>query len=152
MKPYWVLVFGFVLLLIFVIVLRMPSRRLGPGGTRRHLIGPGGMQHLLGPGGTQHLFEGFQSTPRFTMFGVDWCPHCVKAKPLFESLGSTVTIGGQAVELRHVNPEQEKEAAKGYQIEGYPACYFEKDGRKVKYAGPRTAAGFQDFLTQELSS
>ena len=86
------------------------------------------------------------------MFGVDWCPHCVKAKPLFESLGSTVTIDGQNVELRYVNPETDKAAAAGYQIDGYPTFYFEKDGRKVKYAGPRTAAGFQDFLKSELSS
>ena len=126
---------------------------IGPGGMR-HLIGPGGTQHLIGPGGTQqhHLYEGFQNKPSFTMFGVDWCPHCVKAKPLFESLGSTVTIDGQNVELRYVNPEKDKAAAAGYQIEGYPTFYFEKDGRKVKYGGPRTAAGFQDFLKSELSA
>jgi thiol-disulfide isomerase/thioredoxin len=151
-KPYWVLVAGFVLLLIFVIVIRMPS------GGRRHRswVGPGGTQHLFGPGGTRHLlgsmFEGFRSGAVFTMFGVDWCPHCVKAKPLFESLGPTVTIGGHAVTLRYINPEEQKDAAKDYVIEGYPTFYFENGNTKVKYSGPRTAAGFQEFLQQQLSS
>lgn len=141
LKPYWVLVAGFVLLLVFVLMLRMPSHRsrLGPGGTR----------HLLGFGS---IFEGFASTPTFTMFGVDWCPHCVKAKPLFESLGPTVTIDGHTVALRYVNPETDKAAAEGYAIEGYPTFYLEKGGKKIKYGGPRTADGFHAFLTKELSS
>ncbi len=148
-KPYWVLVAGFVLLLIFVIVIRMPS---GGNHHRYHregsaLLGPGGTRNLLGS-----MFEGFRSGAVFTMFGVDWCPHCVKAKPLFESLGPTVTIGGHAVTLRYINPEQQKDVAKDYVIEGYPTFYFESGNTKVKYSGPRTAAGFQEFLEQQLSS
>jgi len=144
LKPYWVLVAGFVLLLIFVVMIRMPSHR-------RHAM----PTPWLGPGGTHHrfsMFEGFASPPVFTMFGVDWCPHCVKAKPLFESLGPTVTIGGHAVTLRYVNPEQQKDVAKDYVIEGYPTFYFENGNTKVKYSGPRTAEGFHEFLQKQLSS
>jgi thioredoxin domain-containing protein 5 len=87
------------------------------------------------------------------MFGVDWCPHCVQAKPLFESLGPTVTIDGHAVNLRYVNPEKNKEEVKAdHKIDGYPTFYLEKDGKKVKYGGPRTADGFHAFLKQELSA
>lgn len=148
-KPYWVLVAGFIVLLIFVLLMRTPGRRwhhrLGPGGQRR--------QPWLGPGGTRRWFsEGFSSGATFTMFGVDWCPHCVKAKPLFESLGSTVTIGDHPVALRYVNPEHDKGATAGYEIEGYPTFYLETDGKKIKYHGPRTAAGFHAFLEKELSS
>ncbi len=152
-KPYWVLVTGFVLLLLFVMVIRMPSG----GRHHRHAtgynprasswFGPGGTRNLLGS-----MFEGFRSGAVFTMFGVDWCPHCVKAKPLFESLGPTVTIGGHAVTLRYINPEEQKDAAKDYVIDGYPTFYFENGNTKVKYSGPRTAAGFQEFLQQQLSS
>ena len=153
LKPYWVLVAGFLLLLIFVIVIRMPRRHWNHKHATGYLVAP---KPWLGPGGSRHLlgsiFEGFASSPTFTMFGVDWCPHCVKAKPLFESLGPTVTIDGQVVNLRYVNPEQDKAAAEGYAIDGYPTFYLEKGGKKMKYGGPRTADGFHAFLTKELSS
>ena len=152
-KSYWVLVAGFVVLLAFVALIRMPHRpMLGPGGTyyrNSPVLGPGGTQqhHLLGS-----FFEGFASETRFTMFGVDWCPHCVSAKPKFLSLGPTTTIGGQSVQCRYVNPESDKAAAAGFAIDGYPTFYLEKGGQKIKYEGPRTAEGFQDFLEQQLSS
>ena len=87
----------------------------------------------------------------FTMFGVDWCPHCVSTKPEFEALGSSMTIGDTAVALKVVNPEKEKEAAKGYQIDGYPTIFLEKDGQQTKYGGPRTKAGFLQFLQEKCA-
>ena len=152
LKPYWVLVAGFVLLLVFVLVVRVPRGRHHATGYR-----PSRPTPWLGPGGTRHLlgfdaFEGFAgSNATFTMFGVDWCPHCTKAKPLFESLGSTVTIGDHAVALRYVNPETDKATAANYAIEGYPTFYLEKGGNKIKYSGPRTADGFREFLHKELA-
>jgi thiol-disulfide isomerase/thioredoxin len=150
-KPYWILVAGFVVILLFVIVIRMPSgrhsrHRWHPSHASSTWLGPGGTRHLLGFGA-----EGFSSGATFTMLGVDWCPHCVKAKPIFESLGPTVTIGGEAVALRYINPETDKESAKGYQVDGYPTFYFEKDGKKVKHTGPRSADGFHEFLKTQLS-
>jgi glutaredoxin len=96
------------------------------------------------------FLEAFTSGSTFTMFGVDWCPHCVSAKPIFESLGSTVTIGDQSVSLRYVNPEKDKDAA-GYEIDGFPTFYLEHAGRKTKYSGPRTADGFREFLASALA-
>lgn len=154
-KSYWVLVAGFVVLLAFVVLIRMPRRSdrpwIGPGGTHDSpWLGPGGTEqhHLLGS-----YFEGFAGgDTRFTMFGVDWCPHCVSAKPKFESLGPTTTIGGHAVQCRYVNPESDKAAAAGFAIDGYPTFYLEKGGQKIKYEGPRTAEGFRAFLVEELSA
>ncbi len=152
-KPYWIFVGGMVLLLVFVLFAIADSGPwLGPGGTRRHW-----RQRLLGPGGTRHLLgysaEGFfdgGSDATFTMFGVDWCPHCVSTKPEFEKLGSTKTIGGKAVTMRYVNPEKDKQAAAGYQIDGYPTFYLEKDGQKTKYQGGRSASAFEQWLSQNL--
>ena len=45
---------------------------------------------------------------KFVMFGVDWCPHCVKAKPEFEALGATQTIGGKVVQMKVINPETDE--------------------------------------------
>lgn len=99
------------------------------------------------------FYEGFAggSDATFTMFGVDWCPHCVSAKPLFESIGSTTTIGGKTVSLRVVNPEKDRASASGYEIDGYPTFYFEKDEQRQKYQGPRTKDGFLQFLQQQMA-
>jgi hypothetical protein len=119
---YWILVAGVAIVLLFV-----ASHR------------------------SQGFLEAFTSTSTFTMFGVDWCPHCVRAKPIFESLGSTVTIGDQSVSLRYVNPETDKAAAAGYEIDGFPTFYLEHAGQKTKYSGSRTADGFREFLASALA-
>jgi protein disulfide-isomerase A1 len=111
---------------------------------------------LFGPGGTRHLlgYEGFAngSDTTFTMFSMPWCGHCKKATPLFKSLGPTVTIDGKTVALRHVDLEQEPNAAAGYEIEGYPTFYLDHAGVRSKFDGPRTPDGFLEFLTQKLSA
>lgn len=152
-KPYWVLVAGFVVLLMFVIIVKMPS---GPGSGSRHPRPwhPRPWHHLLGPGGIRHWTEGFsgQADPTFTMFGVDWCGHCKSAKPKFEAMGSKVTIGDHAVYLRYINPEKDKAAAAGYALDGYPTFYLDHGSKRIKYDGPRNADGFREFLQQQLSS
>jgi thiol-disulfide isomerase/thioredoxin len=152
-KPYWFFIAGLVLVLLFVLVVRPPRRHHWIPGSTRHLLGPGGTRRLLGYGAGDYAeyFENPEGSPRFTMFGVDWCPHCVAAKPIFESLGSTVTIDGKTVALRYVNPEKEKEAAAGFQIDGYPTFVLENKGQKVKYPGPRTADGIRQWLSQQLA-
>ena len=51
MASYWVLVAGFVLLLLFVLMIT--GRRYGPGGMH-HWFGPGGTRNWVGPGGTRN--------------------------------------------------------------------------------------------------
>ena len=137
LKSYWVLVAGFVVILVFVAIVVAQRPRILPGMTR----------HLLG--------EGFANPDaEFIMFGVPWCPHCVSAKPEFEKLGSgssTATIAGRTVSYRDVNPEEEPSAATGYDIQGYPTFFLVKNGQSTKYAGSRTTAGFQQFLVENLA-
>jgi thiol-disulfide isomerase/thioredoxin len=145
-KPFWFFVAGLCLLYLFALV-AMPRRhrwRPYPGPAPA----PYPQQHLLGPGGTrQLLYEPFASpAATFTMFGVDWCPHCKTAKPIVESLKASMTSGD--VEVRVVNPEKEPQAAEGFQIDGYPTFYLEKSGQKTKYSGPRTVEGMKAFLQQ----
>lgn len=171
-KPYWVLVMGFIILLLFVIlVLSMAPR------PQWHYMGyrPGHYipesSNWFGPGGTQRLFstegfaegssqgfagsfaEGFAGAndATFSMFAMPWCGHCKTASPIFKSLGSKVTIGGKDVALRHVNCEEEPAAAAGYDIQGYPTFYLDHAGKRTKYEGARNAESFQAFLEQNLS-
>jgi thiol-disulfide isomerase/thioredoxin len=149
-KPFWFFIAGMLVLYLFALLI-IPRER------RRHGWRPhwGPQPHLLGPGGTQHLLgsvEGFDTGAKFFMFGVDWCPHCRSAKPEFQALGSTKTIGGQAVSMHLVDPEKEPERAKGFEISGYPTFWLEHQGRKTRYQGSRTKAGFEQFLSEQLSS
>jgi thioredoxin-related protein len=85
----------------------------------------------------------------FMMYGVDWCPHCVSAKPEFASLGPTKTIGGVKVACVLVNPEKEPEKVKG-KVDGFPTFHlYDAQGKLVQeYSGPRKTASFEEFLNK----
>lgn len=148
-QPYWFLIAGLILLYVFALlfVSWRPSRRGGSNGT---WLGPGGTQHLLGPGGTRQMFyEGFDSgKPTFFMFGVDWCPHCVSAKPEFEKLKGTI---GDRVNIVYVNPEKDPKAVQGYDVQGYPTFYLVKGGQKIKYSGGRNKDEMEAWLKSETA-
>lgn len=96
--------------------------------------------------------KGAAGSYRMVMYGVDWCPHCVKAKPEFEKLGATRTIDGKLVEFAVVNPEKDKEAAEGKEIKGYPTIHlYNPDGSLLEeYEGARTSDAILQFLQSKL--
>lgn len=142
-QPYWFFVIGLIFLYLFAVL--VTPRRWHPWYPGRVPIRPV-PQNLLGPGGTRQLFyETFaDAAPVFYMFGVDWCPHCKSAKPEFEAIKTSGVV------TRYVNPEKEKQAAAGFDIQGYPTFVLVKDGQKIPYKGERTKAGFEQFLQQNL--
>lgn len=89
---------------------------------------------------------------KFVMFGVDWCPHCVKAKPEFQALGPTQTIGGKTVEMLAINPETDPNPYKDkVKIAGYPTVVLlDGAGNTTEYEGARSTQAFQDFLTSKI--
>ena len=94
--------------------------------------------------------EGFSSSSnKFTMYYVDWCPHCQSAKPDFEALknASPVDSSGAPIEVSMVNPEKSPEAVQGKPIKGYPTIILEKSsGDFVEYSGERNLSGYTSFL------
>lgn len=99
----------------------------------------------------EHFADGAEDKKyKFVMYGVDWCPHCVSAKPEFAKLGSTKTIGGKVFEFQLVNPESEegKVLAEGKDIRGFPTFHlYDSKGHLVKeYEGGRNHAEFEKFL------
>lgn len=126
-KSYWMFIAGLVLLFAVAVYARST-----------------GLEGFVGSGAGS-------KTAKCTMFGVEWCPHCVSAGPEFDALGSSVTIGDTAVTLQRVNPEKEPQKAKGYSIDGYPTIILETGGKQIKHSGPRTKDGFLQFLQQNLA-
>ena len=102
-------------------------------------------------------FEDAQPSPsnpwKFNMYYVDWCPHCHHAKPEFEKLGSTMTIGGQPVALNAIEAEKNPDAVQGLKISGYPTfVLYDAEGNLVKdYDGPRKTASFRSFLEDTVN-
>ncbi len=96
--------------------------------------------------------SGSSGNYKFVMFGVDWCPHCVKAKPEFQALGPTQTIAGHAVDLQVINPETDENPYKEkVKISGYPTVVLlDAAGNTTEYEGPRSTQGFQDFLAEKV--
>jgi hypothetical protein len=125
-KSYWMFIAGLVLLFAVAVYARST-----------------GLEGFVGSSASK--------TAKLTMFGVEWCPHCVSTAPEFDALGSSMTIGDTAVTLQRVNPEKDPQAAKGYSIDGYPTIILEKDGKQIKHSGPRTKDGFLQFLQQNLA-
>ncbi len=105
--------------------------------------------------GVSRRAEGFSDSgvSSFTMYYVDWCPHCQTAKPDFEKLKSEspLQVNGKQVEINMVNPENEPDAAKGKPVKGYPTILLQKaSGETVEYQGERTYGPFKDFLKENV--
>lgn len=64
----------------------------------------------------------------------------------------TVPINDKTVSVRMVDPSAEPDKViPGTQIDGYPTFVFNGDsGVSTTYEGPRTKAGYMDFLAQQI--
>lgn len=90
---------------------------------------------------------------KFHMYYVDWCPHCHHAKPEFEGLGPTMTIGDKSVVLQAIEAEKNPEAIRGLKISGYPTfLLYDAEGKIVAdYDGPRKGVSFRSFLEDSVN-
>jgi len=101
---------------------------------------------------TQKSKETFKvnNSPLFTMYYVDWCPHCVKAKPEFNKLKRSLPkINGKTISYKMINCEKEPEKAELENIKGYPTFILNIKGQKNVYQGDRTYTHFKSFLTNK---
>ena len=103
------------------------------------------------------LVQGFvggssSSSDTFTMYYVEWCPHCKTAKPIFKDFmgNGSVAVNGKNVKCVMVDAEKEPEAVKGLNIKGYPSFILNKGGNNVEFNGPRTGDGFTAFLKENM--
>lgn len=89
---------------------------------------------------------------KFNMYYADWCPHCHAAKPEFEKLGATQTIGGKTVQCSAIEAEKNPELVKE-KVSGYPTIrFYDAEGNMTEYNGERNEAGFRAFLQQKMGA
>lgn len=96
-----------------------------------------------------------QGADIFSLYYVDWCPHCKSVKPAFEDFAKNgfVTVAGKNVKVRAVECEKQSELAAGKPIKGYPTFLLETaEGKTVEYQGDRTPEAYMKFLEEQLSA
>lgn len=97
------------------------------------------------------------SQAELMLFSVDWCPHCKKAKPIWEDLKQEYenkTVNGYTIiftdiDCTNENPEIEKIINK-YKIEGYPTIKLLKNGQVIEYDAKPSKATLEEFLNTVL--
>jgi glutaredoxin len=101
-------------------------------------------------GNTREFFHREGVGNRFVMYKVDWCPHCTKAKPAFESLMRDFNHR-QDIQLMIVDCEEHQDRCEKADVNSYPTFMLEKaDGSNQQYRSVLTQEGVSDFLSRNL--
>lgn len=93
-------------------------------------------------------------------FSVDWCPHCVKAKPdwvaFVQEHDGKVThgymvncVGGEAgINCTNSDDANVKKMTQQYKIEGFPTLKFVQNGTVVDFDAKITKANMEGFMAK----
>ena len=87
------------------------------------------------------------------LFKTDWCPHCKKAIPLFESLEHEYInklVNGYRILFNVVDCEQEPKMADKFKIEGYPTIKLIKDDQIIEYDAKPDRENLIHFLNSVI--
>lgn len=87
------------------------------------------------------------------LFKVDWCPHCKKAKPVFDEVEKELNgrpINGYVVSFKTVDCEAEPDMADKFKVEGYPTIKLVKDGEVIEYDAKPDKDKIIEFLQTVL--
>lgn len=90
------------------------------------------------------------SQAKFTMYYVDWCPHCVSTKPHFKNLMNNKELKNLPVKVSMVNCEENPKEAERAGVESYPTIKLEKNNKMEDYPGERTVKGMLNWLKKKL--
>ena len=86
-------------------------------------------------------------------FGVDWCPHCKHAKPIWDDFvkqNSSNTFNGKSINFVHVDCDKDSTLADKYQVSGYPTIKLDKGSEVIEYKSKPSADTLLDFLQKSL--
>lgn len=87
------------------------------------------------------------------LFYTEWCPHCKKAKPIWQKLKSDYegkTINGVNVYFKEVDCDKDEKTADDFNVEGYPTIKLVKDGQVIEYDAKPDYETLVEFLNTSL--
>jgi len=80
----------------------------------------------------------------FTLYYVDWCPHCKSIKPDWDKLEKDNDL--KHITITKVNCEENEAIVQEKNIEGFPTILLNNNGKEEAYNGGREYADFKEYL------
>ena len=117
-----------------------------------------GGKSISGMTGTSDTYE--DGTLDVLFFSVDWCPHCVKAKPEWEQFvkkynnqvvkGYTITCVGadKGINCTNSDDPEVKQATSKYSIQHFPTLIFVQNGTQVEFDAKISMKNLEDFVNK----
>ena len=86
-------------------------------------------------------------------FGVDWCPHCKDAKPVWEEFvkeNTSKSFKGKTVNFVNVDCDKDSALADKYGVSGYPTIKLDKGDSVIEYKSKPSKDTLLSFLQSSL--
>lgn len=80
----------------------------------------------------------------FTLYYVEWCPHCQVVKPEWKKLENDEEL--KHITIVKINCEENEEIVNQKGIEGFPTILLTHNGKETGYNGGREYADFKNYL------
>ena len=80
----------------------------------------------------------------FTLYYVDWCPHCQVVKPEWKKLEKDEEL--KHITIVKINCEENEEIVNEKSIEGFPTILLTHNGKETGYNGAREYSDFKNYL------
>lgn len=92
--------------------------------------------------------EGFQTNGELIIAKASWCPHCIKAMPIFDKLvkESPIKTPNGTITVKLLDDKQNAKEISELDIQGFPSIILMNGGIKKEYSGERSYDGIMNFL------
>jgi thiol-disulfide isomerase/thioredoxin len=95
---------------------------------------------------TKNLVGGNKEEITFTLYYVEWCPHCKVVKPEWDKLENDPEL--EHIKIVKINCEENEEIVQEKNIEGFPTILLNNNGKEEAYNGNREYAEFKNYLLE----
>lgn len=100
-----------------------------------------------------------EKTAEIYFFHVDWCPHCVKAQPIWDSFSSKMngaTINGYTIKCIDINCTDDKDSSvqdtiTNFNIDSYPTVKMIKDNDQILFDSKISSESLEKFVNTVLN-
>lgn len=98
---------------------------------------------------------GGNKTVDLYLFYTEWCPHCKKAKPEWETLKNNYsgakTVNEYKINFVEVDCEANPDLANKFNVEGYPTIKMVKGNQIIEFDAKPEVKNLEEFLSTVLS-